>query len=442
MKRKRFPAFQRGFNLLIIFFSSPLITIRLITWKRINNAFKAIFLKQGNIEILFHRYKAMYNASPILELDILNDGFCNDGKDIIFFPAIDWGFRFQRPQHLARELGKIGYRIFYISTVPLIFSNRTGYLVQAMPEPGVILIQLSSGSFRVPDFYKDEWTEEERSGLLKSYKNLCQDFNIGSPILLIQQPFWWPIISSLNGRKVIYDCLDHHAGFSDQPNHNVIESERKLIKDADQIIVTSEVLADSFRSKRDCHVIRNGCEFNRFNQVTRSRPRLRLTIGYVGAVSDWFDGQLLFDVAREQPAWRFDIYGATVGADIAAARTLPNVNFFGEISYETVPDVIANFDVCIIPFKLNLLTLATNPVKVYEYLAVGRPVVATNMPELSGLDDLDVFCSDSACEFIQNIEHAISIADLPDRIKVRKDWASQNDWSKRANAINSLIQEH
>jgi hypothetical protein len=117
-----------------------------------------------------------------------------------------------------------------------------------------------------------------------------------------------------------------------------------------------------------------------------------------GAVSEWFDGQLLFDVAKARPEWQFDIYGAIVGADVAACRAVPNVNFFGEIYYESVPGVVA-FDICIIPVKLNSLTFATNPAKVYEYLASGRPVISKALPELASMENVDVLCAVSAMDF-------------------------------------------
>ena len=440
MKSEDFIAFKQAMKLIKIILSNPLVTLRLVTWKRIQNACKALLFQQGNIGLLLGRYKAIYNSDSSKEVDFLSQISNTHIGDVVFFPAIDWGFRFQRPQHLARELGAKGYRVFYISTVPLISATKKGYLVQGAPEPGVVLIQLSSGSYQAPDFYRDKSTKEEQAGIQKSYEALRQNFMIDNPILIIQQPFWWPIVSSLKAQKTIYDCIDLHTGFHDEPNHYLMKCEQKLVNSVDEVVVTSETLAESFQSVRDCHLIRNGCEFDRFSKAVRSRFSSHPIIGYVGAVSEWFDGELLCYIAKERPNWQFNIYGAIIGADISAARALPNVNFFGEISYETVPDVIANFDVCIIPFKLNSLTMATNPVKVYEYLAVGLPVVATKMPELDGLEHIDVFCSDSANKFSSDIEHSLSIFDSPDRIVIRKNWARKNDWSKRAKAFNSLMQ--
>ena len=239
--------------------------------------------------------------------------------------------------------------------------------------------------------------------------------------------------------RVVYDCLDHHVGFHTDPNPRLTEVEQQLIDAADAVVATSETLASAIRKTRECHLIRNACEYTRFNQEERLKTSSRPIIGYVGAVSEWFDGQLLFDLAKVCPEWQFDIYGAIVGVDVAACRALHNVNFFGEISYESVPSVIAHFDVCIIPFKLNALTLATNPVKVYEYLASGRPVVSSPLPELAGLETYDVFCASTTYEFIKCIGKALKISQDAARINVRQHFAAQNDWSNRGEAFLQLL---
>jgi glycosyltransferase involved in cell wall biosynthesis len=439
----RFGFFHAGLRnagaLLIVLLSNPRVTWRLITWTRIKNAFRVILLRQGNWTLLLQRYRSILNVTSAKKESAALRISGGHKPDILFFPAIDWGFRFQRPQHLARELGALGYRVFYVSTVPLLVSGRTDYLIQGNPEPGVILVQLSSGSIRIPDFYRDELRPHEVAGLLRSCEALQQDFGIKKFTLVVQQPFWWPLVAHMGQGRLVYDCLDHHAGFVADPSPTLIEIERELIDAADAVVATSAALAESVLKTRECQLIRNACEYARFSRVVRVKSSSRPIVGYVGAVSEWFDGQLLFDVANARSEWQFDIYGAIVGANVAACRALPNVNFFGEISYESVPDVVAHFDVCIIPFKLNSLTFATNPVKVYEYLASGRPVIATTIPELANMENLDVLCADSASDFVSKIELMLKVADIPDRIICRQSFARHNDWSARASQLVHLI---
>jgi glycosyltransferase involved in cell wall biosynthesis len=86
--------------------------------------------------------------------------------------------------------------------------------------------------------------------------------------------------------------------------------------------------------------------------------------------------------ARAYPDWDFVLIGSSHGCDISEAQRLPNVRFLGEMPYAVLPDYVHGFDVCIIPFLIFDLTIHTNPVKLYEYLAAGKPVVGTAMPEI------------------------------------------------------------
>lgn len=432
-------ALKKAGELFIVLLSSPRVTLRLITMTRIKNACRAVFLRQGNWGLLLQRYRDICNDTSAAIEETLLRRSDSHAMDILFFPAIDWGFRFQRPQHLARELGALGYRVFYVSTAPLLVSDQKDYLIQGTPAPGVVLVQLYSGSSRIPDFYAEDLTVAEIDGYLKSFNALRDDFGINKATLLVQQPFWWPLVARFKFDRIVYDCLDHHVGFHGNPNSRLIECEQQLINSADAVVVTSTALAEAVQKSRKCHLIRNACEFTRFSQEIRVKSTASHIIGYVGAVSEWFDGQLLFDIALARPNWQFDIYGAIVGADVSACRALPNVNFFGEVSYESVPSLVANFDVCIIPFKLCALTLATNPVKVYEYLASGRPVVSCALPELANMESVDVFCASSSKEFISKIELALEFADNPERIQLRQNFASKNDWSARISEFEDVL---
>lgn len=430
---------KKAGGLLMVLLSRPRVTLHLITWSRIKNACRVVFFRQGNWNLLLQRYRAIYNVNSVaIDSSVLRtpDGHT---ADIIFFPAIDWGFRFQRPQHIARELGALGYRVFYVSTVPLLVPSRADYIIQETPEPGVLLVQLFSGSTRIPDFYRDELTVGEVAGFLKSCDALRKDFEVEKFTLLVQQPFWWPLVSHMQQGHVVYDCLDHHVGFHADPNQRLTEMERQLINAANAVVATSAALVEKIQRTRECHLIRNGCEYDRFSGERREKSSSRPIIGYVGAVSEWFDGQLLLDIAKARPDWQFDIYGAIVNADVAGCRSLANVKFFGEISYEKVPAVVAHFDVCIIPFKLNALTMATNPVKVYEYLASGRPVISTALPELADMEEFDVFCANNVREFICKTELALGIADSPERITHRRYFAKQNDWSSRVDELVQIV---
>lgn len=459
--RKPGPSAARGLpswlsdalRLLRVVASDPALTLRLMRPRRIANAIRAVILREGNWGLLADRYAAMYGeeggtVDPALRTP---DGHW---ADVIVFPAIDWGFRFQRPQHLARELGSRGYRVFYLSTVPLLRPHGTesrGYRFQGTPTPGVIRVQLASGRVYAPDLYKETLSAGEVAHMTRALQALAEDLGVTAPIVLVQHPFWWPVVAALGRRRLLYDCLDHHAGFHATPNPDLTDMERTLVHAADAVVVTSDVLAD--HASDLIHpdppgppvvVIRNGCEFERFQGAPRSQSASRAAsgpcIGYVGAVSGWFDGDLVAQVAAMRPTWHFEIHGATVGADLGLARSRPNVQFMGEIPYAAVPSVLGRMDVSIIPFRHLPLTAATNPVKLYEYLAAGRPVVSTTLPELLGLEGVDVFCADTPEAFVAQLERALAVADDPARVRVRQAWAQTHDWSSRVDALLPLLE--
>jgi len=435
-------------RLLRVVASDPILTLRLMRPRRIGNAIRAIMFREGNLGLLADRYAAMYGE----EGDPVDPSLCTpDGHrgDVIFLPAIDWGFRFQRPQHLARELGSRGYRVFYISTVPLLrprSGGARGYRLQGTPTPGVVLVQLASGRVYAPDLYQETLSAGEVAQMTQALRALTEDLGVTSPVLLVQQPFWWPLVAKLDRRRLLYDCLDHHAGFHRKPSTELVCMEEALAHAADVVVVTSGTLARHFRDvspgrpTTPCLVIRNGCEFERFQGAPREKSSPVPLIGYVGAVSGWFDGDLLAQVARMRPTWRFEVYGATIGADLGLARAQPNVQFMGEIPYAEVPAALGRFDVAIIPFQRIPLTAATNPVKMYEYLAAGRPVVSTTLPELVGFEGVDVFCADTPDAFVAQLERALAMADEPERVHVRREWAREQDWSKRVDALLPLLQ--
>jgi glycosyltransferase involved in cell wall biosynthesis len=168
-------------------------------------------------------------------------------------------------------------------------------------------------------------------------------------------------------------------------------------------------------------------------------------VGYYGAIADWFDANLVAELARMRPEWQIQLIGSTLGGNIRPFADAANVHLLGERPYRDLPRLIAGWDVFIIPFKRVPLTEATNPVKVYEMLATGKPVVAVALPELvpiarEGLIRL----GGTAEEFTWAIEAELSDQDrtLADR---RRAFAQRNTWRSRhvelATAIDEILRQ-
>ncbi|CAK9884444.1 MAG: Putative teichuronic acid biosynthesis glycosyltransferase TuaH [Candidatus Erwinia impunctatus] len=146
---------------------------------------------------------------------------------------------------------------------------------------------------------------------------------------------------------------------------------------------------------------------------------------------------MISQAAKHYPQYDFILIGQ-VTCEIKYKDIPANVKFLGEIPYHKLTGYLHFFDVCLIPFKLIQLTLCTNPVKVYEYLAAGKPVVCTAMPEVELISDM-VHIGYTNSEFIDNIEVAMNESTDIRLQEVRKSWAKGHAWASRARQLNTEL---
>ncbi|MNG91367.1 putative teichuronic acid biosynthesis glycosyltransferase TuaH [compost metagenome] len=362
-----------------------------------------------------------------------------NGQDVIVFPVIDWEFRLQRPQHLSREIAKKGHRVFYFCTT-FNHSDKTGYSIISNPEENIYICKLNLDG-QHPVIYQSPPEGETLSFLVQSLDVFRTSLNINNSISIIDLPFWHRVADSLPSNWNVYDCMDYHAGFSTNSD-KLHEQEDKLLREADLVITTAERLSNLISKKRDNVIIRNAAEVEFFgNQCTKVKyETTRKVVGYYGAISEWFDIDLVITGAEAYPEWDFVLVGNTFGCDISRAKKIKNIKFIGEVPYKDLLGYLSVFDVCIIPFKLVELTLCTNPVKVYEYLAAGKPVVATAMPEIVLIENM-VHVVNNEKEYIEKLSYAMEESTNKDISKFRKQWAMQHDWASRANDLQLTVAE-
>ncbi|EGR1859731.1 glycosyltransferase [Vibrio cholerae] len=357
-------------------------------------------------------------------------------SDIIVFPVIDWEFRVQRPQHLARELAATGDRVIYLTTT-FNYSTEPGFKILRSPEENVVICSLNCNKLNI-NIYKDDLKHEQLLFLNQSVNIVRLAFGFGYTTSIVNLPFWRRVVGSLSANYIVYDCMDHHAGFE---NNDVamLNEENLLLESADLVITTSQRLSDIISEKVNNVIIRNGAEIGYFSKdpkekyLSKSRP----VVGYYGAIAEWFDIDLVIKCANQYPQYDFVLIGG-VTCDISKAENIDNIKFIGEVAYEKLTGYLKCFDICLIPFKLIELTLCTNPVKVYEYLAAGKPVVCTAMPEVKVIDNM-VHVADTSDAFVACIEDAMKEANNNDLAEIRKTWALTHDWKNRAQTINKHI---
>jgi glycosyltransferase involved in cell wall biosynthesis len=203
-----------------------------------------------------------------------------------------------------------------------------------------------------------------------------------------------PDISYLLGRfgeeKVLYYCVDDHAAFTGYNRRQVLRDEEDLCRRADLVVTSSMALQEAKKQLNpNTILVSHGVDYEHFSKALSNNlptppdiasiPHPRL--GFFGLIRDWVDLDLLAEVARRRPDWHIVMLG-DAAVDLSPYRALPNMHFLGRKPYSDLPAYCKQFDVGLIPFKINDLTRAVNPIKLREYLAAGLPVISTPLPEV------------------------------------------------------------
>lgn len=353
--------------------------------------------------------------------------------DVICFPIIDWDFRFQRPQQLMSQFAAQGHRVFYIAQK--FRQSGPAYELRRIRD------NVYEVSLRGPDrnVYTHRLTAAEADTFFDSIDTMRRELGLGATASVVQLPFWTPIAERGRDRfawPLIYDCMDHHAGFSTNTDA-MLNEETRLLNTSDLVVVSSLFLQEEARKHNENVIlVRNACDFDHFSQVG-DIPHTRPVIGYYGAIADWFDADLVADLAKKRSDWDFLLVGSTFTADLSRLSKLPNVTLAGEKPYAEIASWMERMDVCLIPFKRIPLTEATNPVKAYEMLAGGKPVVSVPIPEVVPLAPL-VRLASTVDEFEREI--TASLEENNDIIREkRRGFAREHTWRTRYDSLAPAV---
>jgi GT2 family glycosyltransferase/glycosyltransferase involved in cell wall biosynthesis len=364
--------------------------------------------------------------------------------DIICCSIVDWSFRFQRPQQLMTQFAANGHRVFYLS----VSQFRSPY---ARPRFNVKEIKKNLLEAQITatsqlQIFETVIEGKDQRLAIKSLDELRRAFNINEAIAYVMIPSWGKVALAARqnwGWRVIYDCMDDWDTFPGI-GMQLPEMEKHLVRNCDFLVVTSQRLYDKWRAyRRPLLLARNAADYDFYQ--TRCNPNNLLAgvkrpiAGYYGAIANWFDVDLLVEVARCKPDFTFVLLGGVFDVDVSRLRLLPNVVLLGQQPYETMPQYLYHFDVCMIPFKINRVTEATDPVKLYEYLSGGKPVVSVDLPELEPYRDY-VYLAEDAADFSEKLD--VALAEDSRRLSgERKTLARQHTWLDRYRSIRSSFKE-
>jgi glycosyltransferase involved in cell wall biosynthesis len=326
------------------------------------------------------------------------------GTPVLFLPVVEWSFRVQRPHHLARCFARAGYRVYYPDL----------RLTPEPPPPRLVesgIWRLALAGDPVHDPYRDRLPAEAVERAVAGLRAAAADHPLDGCWIVAQLPSWRPLgeaVRAAFGGRLMYDCVDEYAAFRDHAP--LAGEEAELARGADLVVAVTEPLRAKLAALGASRValVRNGCDPEHFGAAAgRVRGSGPPVAGFFGGIHDWFDSRLLAEVARARPEWELWLVGDTYLGEVEPLYGLANVHLLGELPYGDLPRVASHWDAGIIPFKVTPLTRATETVKVYEMLAAGLPVVATELPELRRLAPM-VAVAAGAAEFAACLDAALA----------------------------------
>jgi len=280
-------------------------------------------------------------------------------------------------------------------------------------------------------------------------RRVALKLHLDDPVLWLSLPPDRALIGKFCERLVVYDCMDRHAAFrSGRAASRLSREEERLLQEVDVVFASSQDLfGHCARYNDNVYLVRNGVDAEWFRSRAGSFPSAHLArepskpmIGYVGTIGPWVDVCLLREIASSFPGARLELVGP-VEVDLSPLENLPNVRLVGQVPYESVPALIQGMDVCLLPFKINDLTRAVNPIKLYEYFALGKPVVSTPLPELALYDDL-AYLAEPGRDFIEAVRQAIDEGGDSHLAESRRKVADENSWARRAQQIMHILEKH
>jgi glycosyltransferase involved in cell wall biosynthesis len=354
------------------------------------------------------------------------------GPSIWFLPTQTWfSTHFQRPQQMARALAAAGCPVVYGE--PWVGQHITS--LQGQAEARFHGVKELS-----PRLHLLRWPPQHLRDLIAE----------AEPDVIMML---WPMQSDLLPEQpksiVVYEMIDDHEVIPDA-DETFRANHRKWVRDADVLVATADdLLAQLKRSRPDVLLLPNAVMMEDWtNAANADLPadlaearKAPVVVAYYGTIADWFDWALWEGAARARPDWSFVLIGPPYDgrAETVHARVSlhPNMHYLGAKPYHSLPAYVNHCDVMAIPFVLNSITHSCSPVKLFEYMAAGKPVVASPMREV--LKYRSVLFAATPADFVSRVETALRQGqDAAYRQTLERE-ARENTWQGRAKALRHAI---
>ncbi len=353
----------------------------------------------------------MHTPSSDTLSPLLPPGVC--GRiPLVVFSHLRWGFVFQRPQHLLTRLAR-QFDVFFVEEP--VFTEGAPSLESVRQAEGVEVLTPFT-PVAAPGFHDDQ---------MPALKALVAGFlaarQVTQPVAWLYTPMALPLVEDLEARALVYDCMDELAAFKFAPPQ-LLERERALLEAADVVLTGGPSLYETRKHLHpNIHCLPSAVDAAHFaphnldgtssesrlaDEMHRSLPHPRL--GFFGVIDERLDLALVERLADLRPEWQLVMAGPVVKIDPGTLPRRANLHWIGMQRYETLPHLLAHWDVCLMPFALNEHTRFISPTKTLEYLAGGKPVVSTPIRDVVSLYASAVSIGESAEDFAQAVDRTLA----------------------------------
>ncbi len=289
--------------------------------------------------------------------------------------------------------------------------------------------------------------------LARYIKRRIKEAGFENPYLWCYSPTSCDLIDLIPNKGVIYDCVDRHSAYKGMIDPRVVDKmEEDLAASASCVFCTAVGLYDTLRHyNENVSMIPNGADYELFSKAaepidleagaTVGTVASGPVFGFVGMLQECIDYDCLEAVAREFPHGKLVIIGRSLpGVDLSLLEQYSNVDFMGLLPQNELPDIIRTFNVCLNVFRKGKLSKDVSPLKLYEYLATGKPIVSTEEPlQVTDYSDV-VYIAENKEDFVVKCKEALSEKDLF-KVKKRLEYGKACSWDRRVEQMEKILKD-
>ena len=374
---------------------------------------------------------------------------------ILCFSTVDWDYLRHRPQIIMSHLAECGYPVVYVDTLGLrsptirdwsrIVSRLSNFWMKNYKKQDDLPKGLRVLSPILLPFLNSKLLRRLNIWfLVPFFRKALQEYSNEMPIIWVYLPTWTVLecIKRIPHQLLVYECIDALANNPAGVSRGYVSAEAEILRRADLVITTSQELqCEKASVNTNTHWVPAGVDAGFFDVIEPAGQVMDIRgprIGFFGALDHRLDVSLLKQLIINHREWSFVLIGP-IRVNLDEIVSEDNCHYLGVKPYQQIPAFVEALDVVFLPYTIDGFTRNIFPAKIYECLALGKPVVATAIPALNDLDEW-VYIASGVPDFTVAIQRALfeNKSHIPRR---RRVLASNNSWDKRYTEIKNYLEE-